>query len=251
MTSSGKQDDISLTPEPDATNDSPPLQIASGDIACIQTSLRSFGIRAADTDGQRNSASMLINKMYGWRGYGSNFQIDARPDLMTFVATDFHGGGAIGTMSVGLDGANGLLVDQLYSAESQAMRDEGYRLCEFVKLAVDHSVKSKYLLGALFHVAVIYAYHLQKCELLLIEVNPAHVSFYKRLLHFEVYGEQRDNPRVNAPSVLLRQELAYIANQARIHGGQGDKSKERSIYPFFFSEREEVGIVRRLTEVEL
>ena len=37
---------------------------------------KEFKIRLADTHGQRSSASMLIKKMYSWRGYQTAFNMD-------------------------------------------------------------------------------------------------------------------------------------------------------------------------------
>jgi len=46
-----------------------------------------------------------------------------------------------------------------------------------------------------------------------IEVNPRHVSFYRRTLCFKVAGEPKECPRVGAPSVLLRLTIADLTNK--------------------------------------
>lgn len=219
-------------------------------LASIHSAEKAFGIRAADTDGARSNASLLINKMYAWKGYGSGFRVDDSPDHITLVANDYHDGGAIGTLSVGLDNGHGLLVDAVYKDEADALRAEGRRLCEMTKFAIERHVNSKQVLAALFHVAFIYAYHLNQRTDLLIEVNPSHVSFYKRLLCFDQLGPEKTNPRVGAPSLLLRLDLERAAEMIRIHGGLGKASTERSLYPYAFSEREEIGIRNRLDRLE-
>jgi len=224
---------------------------AESDIATIlSTDARTFGIRPADSEGKRFGATLLLNKMYSWRGYGEGQKLAGRPDQITLVAAEYHGGQALGTLTVGLDKGIPLLVDALYGDEADALRARGAHLCEMVKFAVDRGVNSKHLLAALFHVAFIYAYHLNSCTDLLIEVTPRHALFYKHLLGFERCGEVRLNPRVNTMGVLLRLELGYAAEQIRIHGGRGQGSKSMTLYPYAFSEKEERGVVERLKRIE-
>ncbi len=223
---------------------------ANGDLVSVTTSARAFGIRAADSDGRRQGASMLINKMYAWRGYRSGFSVGERPDEMALVATDYHLGTAIGTLTIRLDRDQGLPADELYHAEVQRLRADGHRLCEMVKFAIEGRVKSIQLLGALFHVAFIYAYRLQGCSDLLAEVTPQHAIFYRRLLHFQPFGEEKLNPRVNTRGVLLRLDLEYAAEQIRRFGGQGSAAFQASAYAYAFSEKEERGVIERLRKVE-
>jgi hypothetical protein len=65
------------------------------------------------------------------------------------IATD--AAETIGTLSIRFDSPDGLLADDLFSPEIDALRAEGRRLCEFTKLAMDHVVKSKRVLASLFH----------------------------------------------------------------------------------------------------
>lgn len=237
--------------DPFSTNPEAFEDVFESGILGVRASERSFVIRAADSAGRRSDASMLINKMYAWRGYGSGHSVDARPDQMALVATDYRSGDAIGTLTVALDrGGAGLLASRLYDKEVDQLRAQGRRLCEMIKFAVDRSVKSKSVLTALFHVSFIYAYHLGGCTDLLIEVTPQHALFYKHLLHFEQAGEERLNPRVNTRGVLLRLDLDHAAEQIRKFGGQGPESSERSLYPYAFSAKEEEGVVERLRNIE-
>jgi len=219
-------------------------------LATVNTSTRSFGIRAADSEGRRATASMLVRKMYAWRGYQSGFTVGEGVDQITLVAADYHQGPPIGTLTIGLDRGKGLLADGLYHEEARRLRDEGCQLCEMIKFAVEHDVKSKYLLGSLFHVAFIYAFHIHKCSDLLIEVTPQHARFYRHFLGFVAFGPEKLNPRVNTLGVLMRLSLEYTAEQIRRFGGQGAAAAERSLYPYGFSEREEKGIIERLRRLE-
>lgn len=209
-------------------------------------SQRLFKIRAADSNGHRSSASILINKMYATRGYAcSGLPAEAAPNRITLVACEHHE--TIGTMTVGFDSDNGLLVDQLFQEQVDVLRERGRRVCEFTKLAIDSSVKSKRVLASLFHTAYIYAHRLHGFQDLLIEVNPRHVRFYERMLGFVVKGPERMNPRVNAPAVLLSLDFAHAHAQIARFGGKPQLAEtERSLYPYFFSVGEEAGIVGRL-----
>ena len=206
---------------------------------------REFKIRLADNAGKRSSASMLINKMYSWRGYSAATALEDNPNRVTIVASDSDM--TIGTISINFDSELGLLVDQLYQDVIDPLREQGLRLCEFIKLAVDSEVKSKKVLAALFHIAVIYAREVFQYSHIVIEVNPRHVKFYQRMLGFHVLGPERMNPRVNAPAVRLSVSLDYIHDEVQRIGGRPELgSSERSIYPYFFSPAEADGIAGRL-----
>jgi N-acyl amino acid synthase FeeM len=210
-------------------------------------SRRLYTIRAADSDGHRSSAHILVNRMYAWRGYvTSQHPEDLRnSNRITLIATDHDM--TVGTITIGFDGAHGLLVDELFRDEARLLREDKASLCEFTKLAVDGAVRSKRVLASLFHVAFIHAHEVKGCDRILIEVNPRHVRYYERMLGFEVKGRERHNPRVSAPAVLLSLELSHAREQINRFGGRADLVRdERSLYPYFFSASEEAGIIHRL-----
>jgi len=206
-----------------------------------------FKIRAADSSGTRSSASILIDKMYAKRGYLTTpLSPEQTPNRLTLVASDYYS--TIGTLTVGFDAENGLLVDDLFPEEVRKLRDVGRTVCEFTKLAMDNVVRSKRVLAALFNVAYLYAYKIKGADNLLIEVNPRHVRYYRNMLGFKVLGPRRLNTRVNAPAVLLSLDLAYVDEQVNELGGRPElAATNRSIYPHFFSKREESGIISRLS----
>jgi hypothetical protein len=211
-----------------------------------QEDQRLFKIKTAKTDGQRSSATVLINRMYASRGYRTSAVHDEPPPTrITLTATESEA--TIGTITVGFDSPSGLLVDELFAAETAALRDAGRRICEFTKLAMDTIVQSKRVLASLFHVAYVCAHRLLDCDDLLIEVNPRHVRFYERMLGFTVCGPERMNPRVNAPAVLMRLRLEHARDQINRFAGWPERAEgERSLYPLFFSAPEEASIFGRL-----
>ena len=115
-----------------------------------------FKVRLANSEGRRESADLLIKKMYAWRGYDTSGALTDTPNRITLMA-DFKGK-VIGTLTIGLDSAIGLLVDQLYKDEIDRLRAAGRFVCEFTKLAIDQDANSNRVLAALFHLAFIYAH---------------------------------------------------------------------------------------------
>jgi hypothetical protein len=208
---------------------------------------RPFCIRAADSFGQRSSASVLVSKMYAWRGYQSKSTASVERDSnrITLLASDYDT--TVGTLTVGFDSSGGLLADDLFPEELAALRQAGRSVCEFTKLAIDNAIQSKRLLASLFHIAYLFAHRINSADCLLIEVNPRHVRYYQRVLGFTVLGPERLNQRVNAPAVLLCLELSYAREQIARLAGQADAAVgERSLYPYFFSHEEEAGILGRI-----
>lgn len=208
-----------------------------------------YGIRLTDTAEGRNSASMLVSKMYAWRGYAGTHQLTDDPNRITLTAT--HEGETVGTLTLGIDSPVGLSADDVFKEEIDELRATGARLCEFTKLAFDPAASSKTSMASLFHLTVIYARDIHHCTDIVIEVNPRHRRFYEQMLGFKRLGTVKTNPRVNAPAHLLKVSLAYISEQVQLHGGTFDTDRsERSFYAYFFSPREEAGIIQRLLRVD-
>lgn len=206
---------------------------------------KDFKIRLADTERGRNSASMLINKMYGWRGYGDAHELKPDPNRITLTATGKQC--LVGTITLGIDSENGLFADEIFKDEIDIVRAAGGKVCELTKLAVDPNIESKFALASLFHILFIYARRINHCTDVFIEVNPRHRRFYEAMLGFKPRGGVRTNARVNAPAHLLWISLSTVEQQIIQHGGTSDHPAcSRSLYPYFFSKAEEDGIYGRL-----
>lgn len=207
-----------------------------------------FKVRLANSEDRRKSASLLIQKMYDWRGYDTD-ALFHDPNKITLAV--YLEDKVVGTMSLGMDSPQGMVVDQLYKQEADQLRAEGRKLCDITRLAVDHDIKSKSVLAALFHMAFIYGHNIHHAMDFLIEVNPRHVLFYQRMMGFEPFGEEKTCPRVNAPAVLMRLDATYADEQIIRYGGMGAAATGvRSIYPYFFSHVDELGITQRLLRGE-
>lgn len=214
----------------------------------VNMGMQKFKIRLTRSDDHTQSASVLIRKMYSWRGYvTSATPVEHTPNKICLSV--FSKEQIIGTLTLGHDAPEGLAADAMYKPEVDALRSAGRVVCEMTKLAVDQCVRSRKVLASLFHIAYIHARHLHGCTDILIEVNPRHVGFYERMLGFRRVGEERLCPRVNAPAVLLRLETDYVEIQIRKFGGLMETAAgEKSLYPYFFTAADESGIAQRLLE---
>jgi hypothetical protein len=145
----------------------------------------------------------------------------------------------------------GLAADGLYKTEIDQYRQQGCRVCEMGKLAISLTDDSHEVVASLFNIAYIYTHVLNQSSDTFIEVNPRHVSFYRRLLGFEVATEERFCPRVNATAILMRLDLAHAERQIQKLAtgvGVGVKTRSRSLYASFMSKQEETRVIERSYE---
>lgn len=204
-------------------------------LPCGEEALYPYRVQLAQSPAQHRTASLLVQRMYAWRGYqGVGGPLQDSPQRTLVVC---EGESILGTLSIAADKPGySLSVEQSFPRQVEELRRAGHRLCEFTKLAVDGEARSKELLGALFHAAYRYADHVHGAETILVEVNPRHVRFYARLLGFEVVSGVQQNERVNAPAVLLTLNLAYgLSEIARLGGKPHLAATEKSFYPYFLS----------------
>lgn len=220
----------------------------SGLIRNINIDERMFGIRLADTEQGRSAASMLISRMYASRGYQVSSPLMYGPNRITLAAAVDEE--VMGTITLGIDSSMGVLADEIFKDQIDTWREKGARVCEITKLAIDPQLRSKRALAALFHTLFIYARYLYGCTDMFIEVNPRHRRFYESMLGFTRLGALRHNTRVDAPAYLLHLCLEKAAKHIDMHSGTSDNpDKDRSLYPYFFSKKEEQGIAHRLFNI--
>jgi hypothetical protein len=210
-----------------------------------QSDTEAFKIRLANSAGLREKAGLLIKKMYEWRGYDVDSPMKEEPHVINLVAeTDGH---AVATMTLRFDRPERKLpADENFAAELDALRAEGRRLCEPSKLAIDDNAPKR-VFAALIHISYMYTNNIYEYSDYIIEVNPRHVMFYRRMLGFKPLGAERMCDRVNAPAVLLRLELSYMKEQIQQFGGLYEKhGKNKTYYPYMFPPKDEPGITGRL-----
>jgi len=175
----------------------------------------SFRIHVACSRAQRERAYRLAHRVYQTRGYvpaDDNGMIvspfDDDPTTFTLLVEDAQGRAAA-TITLAFDSAAGLPCDEIYGAELDGLRADGRRLSEVMRLAIDEAhAHSRALLVNMFILCSVFARRVRKSSDFVIEVNPRHVAFYRRMLAFEPAGPERLCPRVqDAPAVLLRLDL--------------------------------------------
>jgi hypothetical protein len=207
---------------------------------------RRFKVKTADSQERRGRVNNLLKDRYGWRGY-QQVSLPTDPGVHRFTLTAVEDDVVIGTITVSFDHAGRLGADEAFAPEVNKLRAEGRRVCEFTKLAIDPVVGTKRVLATLFHVAYIVAHRIRGFDMLIMEVNPRHVRYYERMLGCQILAGERMNKSVNAPAVLLGAEFAYIMAQIGDFGGRPETAaRERSLYPFALSLREEAAVISRM-----
>ena len=175
--------------------------------AAFPTQRADYAIRPAHTPYEQGMASMLVRRMYAWRGYQTEAVGPPAEDPSRLTLTAWHGDEVAATLTLGCDSPAGLLADALYSPELSRLRRPGRRVCEVSRLAVDPEFSSPDLLITLVQTAHRHAQQCFAASDVVIEVNPRHVRYYQRVLGFQQLGGLRQCPRVDAPAVLLHRPL--------------------------------------------
>ena len=170
-------------------------------------------IAIASTAEERRAAAALLATRYASRGYRIADPSRATESELILIAGER--GTTVGTLTLRLDGRNGLRADEGYREHIDAARAVGKQLCEIGRFAVASNARSTPVFAALF--ARVYEL---LCELhdftdVFIEVNPRHVDFYRKLFGFVVAAGGRMCPRVRAPSVLLQLDFAGFEERLR------------------------------------
>ena len=87
---------------------------------------------------------------------------------------------------------------------------------QLVRLAIVEGENWRSPLDALVQSAYLVTRVMHGLTDVLIEVNPRHVPFYRRVFGFVQAGVEKVCPRVGAPSVLMRLDLDQFAQRLRL-----------------------------------
>lgn len=189
------------------------------------------------------SADHLVSLAYSSLGYRSEIGHGPAPNRIATLQA-IQNSRTCGTMTVNFDGPDGLQADTLYPEELAELRRRG-TVCEFTRLALDRSVSGREVLCALFYMAYAFAHRIRGVDHLVIEVNPRHEAFYRRMLGFERGGTKRLCPRVNAPAVLMHLDFAHTREQIA-RARQADRHTYAALYRFALPAEEESALIRRM-----
>lgn len=166
------------------------------------------------------AADDLVRRRYAWRGY----RVSARSrcegsmdkgDTGSVTLLAQLGDRLLGTLTVRPGAEQDLLAAFTYHAEIQRLRDDGHRVGELVKLAVEEGADWRRALDALVQSAYLLTRVIHGLTDVVIEVNPRHVRFYQRVFGFVVAGAERVCARAGAPAVLLRLDLEEFGERLR------------------------------------
>lgn len=159
-------------------------------------------------------AEDLVRRRYAWRGYKTSSAVSvAWPDGPRVTLLAKGGDRLLGTLTVRPGPAQGLLAEQSYATEIDALRKDGRRLGELVKLAIEEGADWRTAMDVLVQAAYVVTRFVHGLSDVLIEVNPRHTRFYERVFGFVVEGAERFCTRVCAPSVLMRLELEQFGRR--------------------------------------
>jgi hypothetical protein len=152
---------------------------------------------------------------YAWRGYVADTNpgdqsFDKGGSLNYFTLLAYREDRIAGTLTVGVDAGNGLLVDEANREIVDGLRRTGRRVVELRRLAVLDERGAKMVLAHLFRAAYLVGRELHDATDVLIEVNPQHASFYRRIFGFVRMGDEWICARVNAPAVLLWLDITNL-----------------------------------------
>jgi hypothetical protein len=195
-------------------------------------------------------ASNLVASMYSSRGLGiagpdlAVFQADRRRRTHTTLAAT-RGNDVVGTLTLEVDPGNKLLADSLYRRETDALREQGKRLCEVTRLALHPELSCREIMATLFHVTFVLATMGHYRTDMLAEVHPRHAGFYRRTLGFKVLGPERICLRVGAPAVLMHLCLEFAQSQISQLAGTS-KRGDRNLYSLFLPDNEQQSLLKQL-----
>lgn len=205
-------------------------------------------VDAVRGQGGRAAVQGLLQRRYASRG----LQLPSAPSRVPpggcepVMLQAREGERVIGTVSVRLDGPLGLAADAVFPEALRGLRAQGWRLCEFTRLAVDTSPTSRAVLASLFHQAHLLSHTVHGATLLVMEVHPRHVAFYRRALGAHIAAAYRMNTSVGAPSVLLTLDLAYA--QAQIDAVGGTAGNKTNFYAHFYGPQAAAEVLERLRQ---
>ena len=217
-----------------------------------------YRILVAADRATRERAYALAYRVYRRAGYvtDSADQLCVSPhdisaQTLTLLAQDANGNDCA-TISLVFDSlAQGLPCDEIYRDEADAMRVSGCKLAEVTRLAIEDSCgDAKELLLHLFNQCYIFARIVRGHTDVLIEVNPRHVSFYQKVMRFQITGPERPCSRVQgAPALLLRVNFSDIEAAVKGSGCTGGRDGAgRRLHAYPYTKREEDAVARFLVQ---
>ena len=171
---------------------------------------RGVDIRPARTPKQHGLTNSLVQRMYAWRGYRTEARRQPLDEQNRVTLAAWHYEEVVATLTLRRDSPIGLLADAHYGNVLDGLRGPDRVVCEVSRLAIDPDFSSRDLLNNLFSAALDYGREHFSASDAVMEVNPRHVRYYERCLGFQQIGDVCWCLRVDAPAVLMHQEIDGI-----------------------------------------
>jgi hypothetical protein len=175
---------------------------------------------------EQEEAFTLVSESYRARGYESPHSHGLRftpyhtlPDTAVFVAK--REGRVVATLSVVPDNwILGLPMECIYGEEVNALRGDGYHLCEVTSLA-DRDLTLREFLPVFVTLSRCVIQYSQALggDIWVITINPRHRAFYRKVMGFVPFGPRRCYPSVqNHPAEAYKMTAALIrVNAPNMH----------------------------------
>ena len=205
-----------------------------------------FSIKIANTLEEREAAFHLSYQVYLEKGYvkenGNQWLIqtyDSSAETVIFVVKD-RAGVIIGSATLVFKGSVELPIEKTFGKEIKKLNTPENEIGEVSRLVISSKHRnSKEILVLLFNYMFIYGFHVKHINSCIVQVNPRHKTYYKKLLKFEELSEEKLCPSVqNAPAVLLHLPLSTYRSE--VLGCNHNKNKKNvSLYSYFIKPEQE------------
>ena len=151
-----------------------------------------------------DEANHLVSQRYAGRGYNCSDQVPSS-SRHTLVVTGGAYDSTLATLTIADGTYDALPAERLFADEIGHMRREDNRISEYTRFASVAELRSSQVIAALFQTALYFSRVVVGASRIICEVNPRHVSFYRRNLGFVPAGAEKHDASVGAPGVLLGQ----------------------------------------------
>lgn len=196
-----------------------------------------FKVCAATSKARQSQATALTKMMYGKLGYDTEFisndlsNVNHEAARLTFMF--YKNEDLLGTYSVFLETAEGVLAERSYGKEINILREKGKSLIELSRFAIEPNIApriSRQLHAVMLNfLGFLCQEILSKKSILftnvdpastrdpelIIEISPHHASFWKGL-GWKIIGPERWCKRVNSASILMSESCENFADYTKL-----------------------------------
>lgn len=214
-----------------------------------------FTIKIANTLEERDAVFRLAYQVYLDKGYvikNTNEWLvntyDQNHSTTIFLVKD-RAGAIVASATLVFNDESILPTESIYKKEIKELSNSGSKIVEVSRLIINPDFRnSKEILVLLFNYMFIYGFHVKQFDTTIIQVNPRHKDYYRKLLNFKEIGGEKYCPIVqNAPAILLGLPLSlYYEEVVRNNKDESNDKKNRSLYPLFLNLEQEKLVVHYL-----